>query len=992
MVILGQVYRAIKAVAVVSRSKGNGQEQEQQVVTTATKDDSSSALRTLVEEIQSLGALAAGQGAENNQDRSASDLEPGLDAASVGDLEEENNGGEQENRGQAASLVVQGLLEACCLVMLTERFPPGFLDEEAVAGLLVASDALDSVCFCSLSRSRRKEGADTREEDSALIEALTGLRSLMLRLGISLPSNSPFLDQFSPGPTIVRVVGRVGYGRGEGEGAIRAAGRLLHASASLAPYLASRCLAVGQADDVLNAGARLEPSVWEGKRDPVEDDGEALSSLQQQRRPGLDDGSDAHAEARLVLLHGITSGIVAGESARLSAVAAAAFDFEEESNDEDAQQRSDALPPSLFAGTNGSETTPPLFGLIARLANLVPPSTRSLSATSSSNSSSDSTSSSSSGETALKEILEISPSLLLVWGDALRLSFLGGNAGSVVFPCTGVLGERLRSRWAEDVIFFLRARTDTIAAAAVSSTAVAIPVRVNLPAAHEMDNVDEPPGSRPRRPGASDRSACCRLLRAVCGCSHLLDRPFSRHVVVVLVETFLLLSISADTQEDDTSGHDGDSSEGQPMRYWGNTHILQSAFCLLVQHAPETHLHAIVQTLVEMLDQPTSRSFKVPRVHGVAATNSVCTAVEDADNDSGAESGLWYRANVGRSGRDGRGPRGVSVSHDHEHVRSAAVTLLRLVTQAGRGSAFVSVMQKQALPLTSVLCKQLGLAAKPGCGAIRSKGGHCRTELAEVTGALDALEGLLGRFPYATLSARVVAVVLGSLEAATSAAGAGAMDRVECNNSNSSNTNRSRYVHESSMCLRACCRVLGALLLHYSKKVYSCTPAFAAVCRSLLRLFFCLAARAGRKVSTPLKWGDHHRRDRAVSSARSGLLSSLASGADGGVAYLFVDDQVAAANALSRVLQQFVPHKEVLKKYAAFLLLEYVSLAGATALDPKARVALLAGIFAVMEACSPREMRQLQGLLGGLPNGTGLAVFRSVYEEYQRQHKYTGKM
>ncbi|CAN0599176.1 unnamed protein product, partial [Ectocarpus sp. 12 AP-2014] len=164
----------------------------------------------------------------------------------------------------------------------------------------------------------------------------------------------------------------------------------------------------------------------------------------------------------------------------------------------------------------------------------------------------------------------------------------------------------------------------------------------------------------------------------------------------------------------------------------------------------------------------------------------------------------------------------------------------------------------------------------------------------------------------------------------------------------------------SLRCFRACCRVVGTVLQHYARKVYSCTPPFASLCRSLLRL-------AGAEADA----GDHGSRF-AVS----------------------VEEQVAAASVFSRVLEQFVPHKEVLKKYAAFLLLEYVSLAGAAALEPAPRAALLSGVFAVMQACSRREMRQLHGLLLGssLPTGTGQQVFRALNEEYQLQHKYVGKM
>ncbi|CAM9554886.1 unnamed protein product, partial [Pylaiella littoralis] len=47
---------------------------------------------------------------------------------------------------------------------------------------------------------------------------------------------------------------------------------------------------------------------------------------------------------------------------------------------------------------------------------------------------------------------------------------------------------------------------------------------------------------------------------------------------------------------------------------------------------------------------------------------------------------------------------------------------------------------------------------------------------------------------------------------------------------------------ESLERFRACCRVLGTVLQHYARKVYSCTPPFASLCRSLLRLFFRLVS------------------------------------------------------------------------------------------------------------------------------------------------------
>lgn len=101
--------------------------------------------------------------------------------------------------------------------------------------------------------------------------------------------------------------------------------------------------------------------------------------------------------------------------------------------------------------------------------------------------------------------------------------------------------------------------------------------------------------------------------------------------------------------------------------------------------------------------------------------------------------------------------------------------------------------------------------------------------------------------------------------------------------------------------------------------------------------------------------------------------------------------QVAAASVLSRVLEQAVPHKEVLKKYAVFVRLGYVSLSELTALEPAPKEALLSGIFAVIQACSRRQVRQPNGLMGSLPTGVGDDVFRALDGEYQRTHKLRGQ-
>ena len=953
-----------------------------------------------------------------------------------GEQQQQRREGEEEEADQQ-----QRLLEACCLVMLTERFPKGFLDEEAVAGLLVAADALDSVCVRSLllrrsvgaastdvgaaarrGRSLRDGGGGGGSGGSptgsvnagrdALFDAVTALRDLSLRLGRILPRDSPFLRKVPPGAALLRVIGPV---------TLSGTRSLVRASAALLPFLAERCAVVGgrETDAALSAVVRLGPT---RANESSERDFRLHGPGHGQQQQGREESSTKRPQwRRLLLLHGVLGGLVAGEGRLLeSAVCEVAMPMEVNSDDDTGDDSEDDNDPLLQTTARVSGPRPfgldqRLFATVSRFVDFLPTAEgASLTMLTKTSTSPTAAAPAPGAAVAGSSATSVPPSLLLVWGDALRLSFLGTDAQRLVFsskkPGGGGRAARSRTRWVEDLVAYLNERGAVLAVEAgkVSSTP---------PCRDIVERVSDSGSQRGSKPatasvaaiadghqaGPSERFASCRLLRALCGCSHLLDPPLPRPAVRSLMVAFLGIAVAGERNSGGGSGggsgsgggggaRGADDHDASPQQQWkAESHLLQTSFCLLVQHASDGQLDEIVLTLLNIIEMPRD--------------NSNNTFIYDAYADTTAAAATAAAATARAS-----------------CMAASAVTLVRLAAQVGRGAAFKAVFPKRALSLACSLCWQLREANRcgDGGGGVRGGGssgggGGSGDGLKSATGALEALDGLLGRQSYSSIDARVVSVVLGSVEPAARAAlhaaeisisriaGSGCGGRGGSGGGGGgggiSSANRAlsrgaedqqqqqqlrlrQELDESARCFRACCHLLRTVLEHYARKVFSCTPPFAALCRSLMRLFFCLAAPL-----PPTTGADAFGSGGGGGRGGGGGSGGGSSGVD---LFFSLEEQVAAASALSRVLQQFVPHKEVLKKYAAFLLLEYVSLAGLIALEPGPRAALLDGVFAVMEACTRREMRQLHGLLGALP--TGQDVFRSLYEDYQLQHKYTGKM
>ncbi|CAM9790800.1 unnamed protein product, partial [Ectocarpus sp. 4 AP-2014] len=278
-VILTRVFHTVRRA--VGDGRGAGDKKESGA---ARLPPGFPAVDTIVAAVQALATAATTTANEKEKGRGGA-----AEGSSSDSPAEVTGGGEAERKGRdKRRQQEEELLEACCLLMMTEWFPSGFLDEEALAAMLMASDALDAVLARSLlSRcgsgggiagggggkkpadgdvaallldddvppSRGGVGspaspASAGPREESLVEALAALRGLSLRLGRSLPPESPLLEGLPQGDALLRVIGPAASVE-RGDESSRA--RLLRASACLLPFLAERCVLRGDTKTALKA-------------------------------------------------------------------------------------------------------------------------------------------------------------------------------------------------------------------------------------------------------------------------------------------------------------------------------------------------------------------------------------------------------------------------------------------------------------------------------------------------------------------------------------------------------------------------------------------------------------------------------------------------------------------------------------------------------------------------------------------------------------------
>ncbi|CAM9445578.1 unnamed protein product [Choristocarpus tenellus] len=868
----------------------------------------------------------------------------------------------------------QGLQETYCLVMLLEQFPSGCFAGTSAGDSLIIAESLDSLCshssltasFCPLwsaydshvevevvkMEQKRDSLSETAKVSKAEVENALWMVSSSLRkfmktqLEIELVANPPstvaghaiVYAGFTPGDSLLRVIHTaIGKGaawhtvkmdvegdlRGEERKGVKpsdneksdARYRLFQSSSALIPVLVVQCLAVGEDDAV------LETVSWLGRNN------------KHRESWGLE------GEARMKLLQNVLWGVVAYETSHLARMVpvegrlkkndgedGSAKDEERDKNNKADSERDNSnnsdtnlknkddslLSHGTFHGIVGT-----IFETIVGLVQTVPPSATA---------------------PTLRQPQNTpphTPGLLHVWGVALHLSFLCRGGEDKVF-----WDERLRSSWVMDIISYLDGVLKDFASSGYGRRA------------KPRDLID-------LNRMSEDRVAQYSLLRSICGCCHLLKPPLPEKAVANLVAIFLNAT-SAEVVKAREENGDKVLLANQSVAVSGagccsgdnNGHLMQTSFCLLVQHASEGQLGTIFDLLLSTL------------------TSNGCV-------DSLTTRGMAAAA-IGTATVEGIDPFAASLTSNS--IVESGVSLLNLAVRAGRGPAFVAVIQGRVLGIVAAFCSCLQKMMKRQARDQNKE--RCMWRLGMVKRVLSALDGLLAKQPYGAVTARVVSVILGSVDPALRLCS-------EACNWRESGTHWKDKGFAVATCFETSCHIVGTVLQHYAIKVYSCTPPFISLCRSLLRIFYQLAMEAEQQQQCHQQRHVNTEGARAGKRGGSGQCPRMTLGQELIVGQgIGVDKQVATANALSRVLEHFGPHKEVLKRYAPFVLAEYVYQAGSSALQPGVREALLPGVFSVVDICTPREMQHLHTLL----DATGKVVFRSLHEEYQRKYKYSGKV
>jgi hypothetical protein len=118
----------------------------------------------------------------------------------------------------------------------------------------------------------------------------------------------------------------------------------------------------------------------------------------------------------------------------------------------------------------------------------------------------------------------------------------------------------------------------------------------------------------------------------------------------------------------------------------------------------------------------------------------------------------------------------------------------------------------------------------------------------------------------------------------------------------------------------------------------------------------------------------------------------------------------ACADNLARLLEEMSKHPKQFNKYVTQLLVQYIELTEVHPLSPATKQALLPGIYALLDICSEFEYAPPPPLRSPPPNmilcslvrrfkvvsrlvdETGRAIFKKLFEEYNRDWKFQGKV
>jgi hypothetical protein len=97
---------------------------------------------------------------------------------------------------------------------------------------------------------------------------------------------------------------------------------------------------------------------------------------------------------------------------------------------------------------------------------------------------------------------------------------------------------------------------------------------------------------------------------------------------------------------------------------------------------------------------------------------------------------------------------------------------------------------------------------------------------------------------------------------------------------------------------------------------------------------------------------------------------------------------LVCAEDVSRLFEELSEHAKTLNKYVPYLLTDYIRVTDQYPLPPAIKQALLPGVYALISMCTEHELQFVFRVL----EETGKATFRKLYEDYQHNWKFTGKV
>ena len=148
----------------------------------------------------------------------------------------------------------------------------------------------------------------------------------------------------------------------------------------------------------------------------------------------------------------------------------------------------------------------------------------------------------------------------------------------------------------------------------------------------------------------------------------------------------------------------------------------------------------------------------------------------------------------------------------------------------------------------------------------------------------------------------------------------------------------------SSRVYVSCCDIIISLIKHYPKHLYGCSPPFVSTIRSLFREI------------------------------------------------LFSGEQVCSATTdlkiqeFTKVCELLSAHKEVFKKHSVGFIIDYVNKLQ-SGIDSSLKNRLIPAVYSLLDMLSIYETQQMNTLM----NPTTKAIFRTLFQNYQKSHQYKGQ-